>query len=803
MVRKSLFIEFFKKGTGKNPFPYQVRLALEPELPDILHAPTGSGKTLAIIASWLWRRKHGTEGKVPRRLVYCLPMRVLVEQTYEVSKSFLEKAGFTEIGVYKILGGEVEEEWRYHPESEAIIIGTQDMLLSRALNRGFAMSRFAWPLDFAFLNNDCLWVFDEVQLMGNGLATSAQLAAFRDHLGVWGEVRSLWISATMSTEWLKTVDFQNHVEHLAKATLLEEDLADEYLKKRMLSKKVLRCYKGEIEPRMLAEFIKWKHQKETISLVILNTVEKAVMLYQALRAAYKDGEPKPDVILIHSRFRGADREKKINEMTKPVDTEAGRIIISTQVVEAGVDITSAFLLTELSPWPSMVQRLGRCNRYGEHEEAEVYWLDLEEKDYPPYEKEEMEHSRELLKQLENAILSPSYLQGIDYRSNPNYRFVIRKKDILELFDTTPDLTGYDIDISRFIRYTENLDLQVFWRQFDEDARQNVPLPTHHELCPVPFYDFLRWMDDAAKKGRDINAYIWDHIEGEWIKASRDMLRPGTEVLIPCEVGGYDSEIGWYPKVNDAVSDISGLDGTEEIPDSTSRDFYSGNGWVTLAEHSEEVRNELNEILEGISDVFKGLSSLLINFQDLMNVFFLAGLLHDAGKASPLFQEAFDDVPEKHAGLILAKGRMKNKRFPYGRKYFRHELVSAILLLQNRHTIRNWALTDLAFNLAVYIVAAHHGKVRCAIRALPHEDSPGDGRRFALGVWDGDVVDGFTLGGIRLPRTELNLKCMELGFDGEPSWVERCIELLGQFGPFRLSYLEALLRCADARVSAEE
>jgi CRISPR-associated endonuclease/helicase Cas3 len=53
------------------------------------------------------------------------------------------------------------------------------MLLSRALMRGYGMSRFGWPIDFGLLHTDALWVFDEVQLMSAGLTTSAQLDAFR------------------------------------------------------------------------------------------------------------------------------------------------------------------------------------------------------------------------------------------------------------------------------------------------------------------------------------------------------------------------------------------------------------------------------------------------------------------------------------------------------------------------------------------------------------------------------------------------------------------------------------------------
>ena len=62
------------------------------------------------------------------------------------------------------MGGEEKTDWDIYPEREAILIGTQDMLLSRALNRGYGMSRYRWPMHFGLLNNDALWVMDETQL---------------------------------------------------------------------------------------------------------------------------------------------------------------------------------------------------------------------------------------------------------------------------------------------------------------------------------------------------------------------------------------------------------------------------------------------------------------------------------------------------------------------------------------------------------------------------------------------------------------------------------------------------------------
>src|SRR3972149_6857789 len=74
------------------------------------------------------------------------------------------------------------------------------------------MSRFRWPMHFGLLNNDCLWVLDEIQLMGTGLATSTQLQAFRESLGTFGTVKTVWMSATLLPGWLASVDYRDRIE---------------------------------------------------------------------------------------------------------------------------------------------------------------------------------------------------------------------------------------------------------------------------------------------------------------------------------------------------------------------------------------------------------------------------------------------------------------------------------------------------------------------------------------------------------------------------------------------------------------
>ena len=136
-----IFTEFFSMATGWPPYSYQIRMAESPELPVLLRIPTGTGKTEAAVLAWLYRHFNHPDQKVrdltPRRLVYCLPMRTLVEQTVKRIERWLTNLSMTDrVSVTTLMGGEPRERWYLYPEKPFIVVGTQDMLLSRALNRG-------------------------------------------------------------------------------------------------------------------------------------------------------------------------------------------------------------------------------------------------------------------------------------------------------------------------------------------------------------------------------------------------------------------------------------------------------------------------------------------------------------------------------------------------------------------------------------------------------------------------------------------------------------------------------------------
>ena len=305
------FAEWFREITGNHPFPYQEQLALSLNSIVFLNVPTGAGKTAAVILAWLWCLFYAEESvrkKTPRRLIYCLPMRTLVEQTYAEVDKWLSKADLP-VTVHQLMGGAVSQDWDGDPNQACILIGTQDQLLSRALNRGYSMSRYRWPIHFALMNNDCLWVMDETQLMGAGLRTTAQLQGFREKLKTYGPARSLWMSATLDPDLLTTVDHKP--DKNAQITLSDKDRSNQYLSQRLtakkrLSKAVAQCDRDEkAYAKSLAQEILEVHQAGTLTLVICNRVSRAQELYRTLKSQVDD-----ELLLIHSRFRPADRKDK-------------------------------------------------------------------------------------------------------------------------------------------------------------------------------------------------------------------------------------------------------------------------------------------------------------------------------------------------------------------------------------------------------------------------------------------------------------------------------------------------------------
>lgn len=791
MKPESDYPSFFRSLTSVDPYPYQRRFTEGP-WPEIVDVPTGLGKTAAVVVAWLYRRLRG-DAETPRRLAYCLPMRTLVEQTarsaaawVEASRERFENAGVELPRVYLQMGGARDDEWTERPESSAIIVGTQDILLSAALLRGYGVPRTRWPVPFALLHTDVLWVFDEVQLMGCGRRTSAQLEGLRRSFGTPRSSKTLWLSATLDEQWLATPDFASHLSTATRLSLTEEDRADVNVRKRLNAPKELVRARARLDSETakreaatyiadLTSEVLDAHRAGTRTLVFLNSVGRAQALYLELERR----KPSADLILVHARFRPHDRlDSEQRLLAAPGD--AGTICVTTQALEAGVDVSAATLFTELAPWSSLVQRFGRANRYGEFEGARILWIDVasEEKLPLPYRGAELDDARDRLGTLKSA--SPSALPPTRTGHEPS--LVLRRRDLLDLFDTSSDLSGFDIDVSPYVRDADDLDVAVFWRSFSGTPSPDEPAPERGEICRVS----LAQLDAYGRRIRNQGGRIFvrDSLDGKWVSLNR-RARPGETLLLDASLGGYDRRLGFAPSLRTPVEPFPQIT-TAPPPEDYDADWRSRQVHpVALERHLIDVEDEARNLCGALA------------VEVARDAVIRAARWHDVGKSHPVFQRTLKGCT---AAMSIAEALAKSPcSGRHERPRFRHELASMLSWIHQHDG-------EPDADLVAFLIAAHHGKVRLGIRSLPGEVLPEDPeKRFARGVWDGDVVPGLQIGDRETVRSAvLNLDVVELG--GGPSgrsWTERTQTLLERYGPFHLAWLETLVRVADWRASARE
>ncbi len=859
----SVYAAWFERVAKMRPHDWQAELADDAECRDrTIRIPTGFGKTAGTMLAWLFHRVERNDRAWPTRLVFCLPMRVLVEQTERSIKAWLEAAGHGDVPVFVLLGGREEARWVDHLDHPAILVGTQDMLLSRALNRGYGSARGLWPMEMGLLHHDALWVIDEVQLMDVGLATSAQLRAFRDaddrrDKCAVGPARTWWMSATLQPSWLATID---HAPILKERALPSSRISSSARSGGLWEvEKQLERAASTNSPDELAALTIAQHQPGSVTLVITNTVDRAVKTFAELEKQTKKAKRAIELRLVHSRFRGAEREAWSFLRRDACGEGVERIIVATQVVEAGVDISARTLVTDLAPWSSLVQRFGRCARYaGEQGHVTVVGATpSDERKAAPYAKSELEAAHEALERLtrDGADVGPRSLETAEeawFDGEPSFvdrlfpyepRHVLRRSDFEDLFDTSPDLSGTDLDVSRFIRSGEERDVRVFWRAMEGAGRElptDVLGPARRELCPVPVAELNDWL--KKKDGR--TAYALDYLSGRWTRVTRGI--PGMTLALDASDGGYDPRVGWDPSSKAAVSPVT-LEAEPAISLATSSassddDGLSIAGWKTIGTHGRETAEIAVELAERL-----GLP------QSITRVLRLAGLWHDVGKVHAHFQDAIRQevrAAENHPiaqrrDLAKAPNKAWRKPNPYPKRPgFRHELASTLALFETLwrtkpdhgalagahrellevmgerpavpseaqrmpdHALGRElaALSPDDFDLLVWLVCSHHGKVRTSWTSTPQDQEMAHGG--IHGIVEGDELPALNLVDERgshaeLPELSLSLELASMGIGRKfgTSWGERVSKLRARFGPTQLAMLEAVFRIADWRASA--
>ncbi len=821
------FDETFKALTGNLPFPWQSALYdrfisdRSDNIPPSCNLPTGLGKT-SIIAIWLIALANHPQ-RMPRRLVYVVNRRTVVDQTTDEVKNYrtvlqqeselrkqlsalcsvCPQPSESPLAISTLRGQFADNgEWAEDPARPAIICGTVDMIGSRLLFSGYGIGRAKRPLHAAFLGQDALLIHDEAHLEPAFQELIQTIETHQhDHEAtvLWPKLRTIELTATSQSE--------------NAFRLGNEDLANKIVAQRINATKQLHLHDLADAKKPARELIEKALSFQASGraiLVFAQSVETVLEIQTAL------GKAKLPVQSLTGTMRGKERDRLVQDPTfarflpTPPDamTTGTVYLVCTSAGEVGVNISADHLVCDLTTFESMAQRLGRVNRFGNRNDCEVHVY------YPTTwdEKNPLTIARqrtlELFRELKGTA-SPKALGDLDLEAR-NAAFapapvILPATDML--FDawalTTiigklpgrPPVEPYIHGMSEY----EPPETHVAWREdvellssdkLDDRVRSELLLAyplLPHELLREPSYRAIKHLEALGKRHPAHQAWLVND-DGEVMLITLDHFTNkdkkesinGMKVVLDERSGGLNPS-GMLDGTSDTANDVSETADrcrardTESappelhqvyslaIPASDEDDEPEVLYWF-VRRNTGEVRSKKPVLLDvHVSDVEQRMNAILSGLSlgnSINNCLKIAARYHDHGKRRRNFQTMLGN--RNAPDVWWAKsGRKAGPRLD---EKYRHEFGS----LHELPSAGELGLTDDERKLVLHLIAAHHG------RARPH--FPADE------VFDPDATS---------ERDAVLASIVPQRFG----------RLQRKFGRWGLAYLESLLRAADWSASA--
>ncbi|MCL9787372.1 CRISPR-associated helicase Cas3' [Neisseria subflava] len=345
-----------------------------------LTVPTGGGKTLASLRYALHHaQKHNLD-----RIIYIIPYTSIIDQNAQA--------------VREILG----EDWvlEHHSNLEPEKQSWQDKLLSENWDKPIVFTTMVQFLDAWFGGGtrgarhihpmtDAVLIFDEIQtlpvkcvhlfcnvlnwLTAFGKSTAVLCTATQPLLGESG-LQNFPEGKRESIAARGLLRLPENAEIMGKHQDLDRLFTD-------LSRVEIRFNEkaGGWNVEEAGAFLLEQFQTTPSCLFIVNTKKWAQELYQYCKAQ----NVPPEALFHLSTNQCAAHRKAIFDTIKArLKNKQPVICISTQLIEAGVDISMACVIRALGGLDSIAQAAGRCNRHGEKEgKGQVWVLNLQEQDF--------------------------------------------------------------------------------------------------------------------------------------------------------------------------------------------------------------------------------------------------------------------------------------------------------------------------------------------------------------------------------------------------------------------------------------
>ena len=598
------FSEFFEAVWGHQPFLWQQDLCTQVLAdncwPDVIDLPTGSGKTAALDVALFCL---AARPKVfPRRIVFVIDRRIIVDQVARRAEA-LEKAFATASSgalllvaqALTALGGGADalklgtlrggvrrsDDWAKWPDQASVIVSTVDQFGSRLLFRGYGVSPGMWPIHAGLAGNDCLILLDEVHLAEPFRQT---LAAISERFASPDVVPRRWkvveMSATPGSGDVEPfrLEPERHIDGAQNAELRRRVTAKKHAtlvrigKKNEAAEVVL-----AVTIPLLVERLRKAAGNEAVIGVVLNRVASARAVAAALA---KDGV---QTRLVTGRMRPLDRDDTMAEVEQAADPSrsekgTGLVVVATQCIEVGADLSFDALITEVAPLDALRQRFGRLDRRGmasdRGEPAEAIIVGVESAvlrlDDPVYGAKLNETWVALTEAFGESMfdvgpMSPDLVQlpGNLVAAKTDAPILLPSHlDVLVQTNPTPLVQP---TISQFLHGPQEMetDVSLVWRAdlgdlvgHDEAVKMLLVAcpPAPGEMMPVPLAAIRRWLtggdevevadvegvlSDADLKLGKLKKWFLVCRGGEVLPPTDNArsIRPGDVVVVPASYGG--------------------------------------------------------------------------------------------------------------------------------------------------------------------------------------------------------------------------------------------------------------------------
>lgn len=367
-----------------------------------LTVPTGGGKTVASLAFAL---RHAVKHHM-NRVIYVIPYTSIIEQNAKVFRDIL--------GEQNVLENHYNVDYESSEELKTLHLASEnwDKPIVVTTNVQFFESLFANKSSKCRkLHNiaNSVVIFDEAQMLPNDYLKPC--TAMIQEL-----INNYRITAVLCTATQPALEsfFQTDMEITELCPRMEEQF--------QFFERVTYQNIGKVSENNLIERLSAEYQ----ALCIVNTKRKAQAIFRQLK---EEG-----VYHLSTGMYPKHRRRVLNEIKRRLEDKKKCILISTSLVEAGVNLDFQSVYRQLAGVDSMIQAAGRCNRNGERkkEESNVFLFQFDEKEFVPGQRQQIDVAKNLLADGSDI----SQLDVIEKYFKMLYHFrgeALDKKNIMEEF----------------------------------------------------------------------------------------------------------------------------------------------------------------------------------------------------------------------------------------------------------------------------------------------------------------------------------------------------------------------------------